>query len=338
MKNLILVILAIFTGLVLFEFVLRGIAPEYDPSGRLSFVCKDGAFHGLANTRSRQWTNTGDFDVNVEINRYGFRDKNDLITGKASDYVVVGDSFSFGQGVEENQRYSNLLDNVIPENVFNASIPNNLNGYHFLLEHVKRINPGINKVILGISMENDLALYSKTPTPCTEINSENLPPLSGGSRGLKIWLGKHSAIYSLLTSLIQSSPKLRQWAIDFGLIDENQTFSGLTFYNDRILRASASRVRKIAEEYDALIVLIPSRGLWQGDNRDEITRIHNRFVSLLLKTGWNKEPLNVLDLKPAMEANDNPLSYHFPREGHWNPDGHGLAVKAILDHLERYPF
>ncbi len=84
------------------------------------------------------------------------------------------------------------------------------------------------------------------------------------------------------------------------------------------------------EPYNAVILIIPSRGLWQGDRRDVESRIHDDFVRML-----RSRDLSVIDLRPRFELKASPLDYHFPLDGHWNPRGHELAARSLIEYFAK---
>jgi hypothetical protein len=51
-----------------------------------------------------------------QFNDKGFRDPKNLQESAKTDWFVLGDSFSFGSGVKEEQRFSNLLENDFKTN------------------------------------------------------------------------------------------------------------------------------------------------------------------------------------------------------------------------------
>ena len=60
--------------------------------------------------------NNGNFRVKININSFGFREKENI--DQANDRIwIIGDSMAFGWGVEENERYSNVLSKLINENI-----------------------------------------------------------------------------------------------------------------------------------------------------------------------------------------------------------------------------
>jgi hypothetical protein len=148
-------------SLLLLEFLIRIILPVYDPSGMLEFYQnQDGVPLARENSISRQWRNTGDYNVAVRINQYGFRDSKDLSLSTVNDIFVVGDSFSFGYGVEEDERYSNLLETKLNTPIYNISIPTDFDGYEKLIAYAQKNGATINHLIIGVTMENDLANYA----------------------------------------------------------------------------------------------------------------------------------------------------------------------------------
>src|SRR5438105_11497873 len=99
--NAVLLLSSSMIGLVGLELAARIFFPEYDPSGQVRFVRgHDGTRIGQPGAVLRQFKNTGDYDVEVRFNTWGFRDDKALTQATDRDYFVVGDSFAFGWGVE----------------------------------------------------------------------------------------------------------------------------------------------------------------------------------------------------------------------------------------------
>ena len=322
-------------GVLILEESIRVLFPVFDPSGRVGYQCTDGAYLGPENINLRQYTNTGEFDYRVDFNQYGFRDIKDLAQASKEDIFVVGDSFSFGQGVEKQYRYSNILDKTLPTNVLNISIPNNLNGYYWLLKYAESKGAPIKNIVIGICMENDLEQYSSHIGKCTESPPFSWKHLLPGQNNftlqqIKKALLEHSAAYSLITSIAHQNNTLRNMAIRLGLIYKNDVFlSVLNQFNASALQSSADRVTDLVQDYEALVLIIPSRGLWQGNNREENRKIHDHFIALL-----QKQQLNVVDLREAFEQSGDPLSFHHGKDGHWNAKGHHRAAEEIQNYLE----
>ncbi len=333
--NFVLLIIISLIGFLFMEWSIRTLYPVYSPVGRIQYQCVDGTPVGETNSILRQWINSGEFDVKVSFNAYGLREAKDMRQSTDQDIFVVGDSFSYGQGVEEPERYSNLLDKYLSVKVFNISIPTNLDGYYNLISYSKSHGANITKLIVGVCMENDLAHYSHEIQKCAESPSLRVSDLLSLHPGLlhkvKVALTNHSAIYSLLTSFVHGNERLRSFFIDLGLMLKNDIFTGgLREYDEIAIRTSVERLTDIIAPYRSFVLIIPSRGLWQGNNKAIQRKIHDRFITLL-----REKDVNVLDLKTSFEATGNPLQFHYQKEGHWNIGGHQLAAKEILDYLTR---
>ena len=321
-----LAMLAVLAGfavaLGLAEGLSRLLFPAFDPSGRFEFTFPVGALVlGKPGTEARQVKNTGDYDVFVRINSHGLRDANDVATAGADDILVVGDSFAWGWGVEAQERFSDQLQILTGRRTFNLSTPTDIEGYAALLAYAETLGSRAGRVVIAVSMENDLLVYRYT--------REGEPP-GGGGRDLREWLSSHSALYLLAVTAVQQTPWLRDIAVKAGLIVPNLEGMAKNDYDPAIIDSSANRLRDIAERYRALVVLIPSRALWVGNARAIEDRVHTAFVVALQRRG-----IDVLDLQPVLEAQGDPLSYHFANDGHWNARGHALAAHAISQHLAR---
>ncbi|MFH1784729.1 MAG: SGNH/GDSL hydrolase family protein [bacterium] len=58
----------------------------------------------------KEWMNNGIQNYFVQHNSEGFRDRNYQMTKKIPRIVILGDSFTWGFGVEAHQRFSNILE------------------------------------------------------------------------------------------------------------------------------------------------------------------------------------------------------------------------------------
>jgi len=116
-------------------------------------VNKNGVTLAANRGRFRQIKNTGDYDINVDINDTRLPESKPLKTAGSSDTFMVGDSFSFDWGVEENKRFSNQLNETLPQTqIFNISIPTDFNGYEKLLKYATKHGAKIQRLIIGVRM------------------------------------------------------------------------------------------------------------------------------------------------------------------------------------------
>ena len=308
------------------EYGVRLIYPVYDPSGRVKFDYNNDyqIRIGRKDYSGRQIKNTGDYDTNISFNEYGFRDRKDIAQIKPDEFVVVGDSFSLGWGVDEDKRFSDLLGQSINKPVYNIAISNNMLGYSALLKYAESKGAEIQNVILGLSMENDLQDYSA---------ADKKRVISPGRYAyLKSFLGNF-ALFNLFTTYIHSSPELRNYAVNYGLIIDNIDGMPKNRLDKHVLHSSVSVLNELKSKYNLLVVVIASRGLWAGNNRAVESEVHREFINLL-----SDNNINFIDLKLLFEASGSPLGYHFKNDGHWNENGHSLTAHEIASYLKQYDY
>ena len=340
-KNLLLFLISTSLSFLFLEFAVRWLLPVYDPSSMVKFYFnQEGVLLGQENSEFHHWMKAGDFNVTVRFNQYGLRDVKDFKHSTARDLFVVGDSFSYGHGVEETQRYSNLLEAGLGEPVYNISIPTDFTGYEKLVQYAIEHGATIQRLIVGICMENDLQNYATQPQdspivlspPSSNVPSDPTPYYDKISRGiffrLKIFLGRKLALYNILIGLFHQNPFLNSLAVRYGIIDDyTDALSRLT-YSEEILGKSCEKLLALRQKYaipEMILLLIPSRSLWLGDNQEVEAKMHDRFALLLRENGFT-----VIDLRPVFEASGNPMQYHFQHDGHWNATGHQKAAEELF--------
>jgi len=322
--KLTLAALSFILALAALELCIRTVFPVYDPSGSLEFVANEqGVPLGPAGFSGRMWRNTGDYDVPVNINSVGFRDTRDVKNSTANDIFVVGDSFSFGLGVTENRRYSNRLQDLVNIPVYNIAIPTDIDGYRRLVEYARSKGATVQRLVVGVCMENDLSDYAAKAAGQRSVASSGHAPRVR-FQGIKALLRTRSAVYSMLTSLVHQNGPLRTLATSIGVLTDNIAGIGTNTYDPTALASSIDELKRVTAGTRAIVLVIPSRAIWVGTHTEVEKRVHEEFVSLARRDG-----LTVLDLRPVFEAGGDPMQYHFTNDGHWNERGHARAAEAL---------
>src|SRR5439155_23892911 len=99
------------------------------------------------------------FQLDIHFNQYGLRDAKDLNRSTTNDLFAVGDSFTMGWGVRDDERFSGVLEKMLHRPVFNVASPENILGYARLLRYACQHGAHVRHLILGVCMENDLRDY-----------------------------------------------------------------------------------------------------------------------------------------------------------------------------------
>jgi lysophospholipase L1-like esterase len=328
------VVAAVVVGLGLVEGMVRLFLPAFDPSGRIELSHRVGSLPlGPPGSVGRQVKNTGDYDVAVAINRHGLRDARDVAQARRDDLLVIGDSFAWGWGVEAADRFSDLLEGMTGRRVFNVATPTDLDGYAALLDYARALGADVGDVVVAVCMENDLDLYDAEASADAERPPAPAPAAGGGALvawlrdeagDWKLWLTERSAAYVFLTTVVHQVPWLKAAAIRVGAIVPHLEGIGSSPYSAAVIESSAAKLEALSKQARLLVVLVPSRALWVGNDRVDEERVHEAFAAALVRRG-----VSVLDLRPKFEAGGQPLAYHFANDGHWNPLGHRLAAEEI---------
>lgn len=327
--SLALLLISTVLSLLILEFGVRWLLPQYSATGDIEYTVVDGVPLAPANTETIQWKNTGDYRVKVSINRLGLRDAKDLSRSTGEDLFVVGDSFALGHGVEENERFSNRLEGLLGQRVFNVAIPTDIAGYETLIGYAERQGAPVRKVILAVCMENDIGQYRDRITPVTQLRERRT--FAEGLRRTKLWLQRNSSAYRALGHLAHTSEALQALFLRLGIITSTTDGALRNVYSPAAIEQSAERVAAIAARHQVITVIIPSRLRWVGNNTEEERKVHAGFVERLRALG-----LSTIDLAPSFEKGDHPLGYHFPNDGHWTAAGHELAASEIAAYIRTH--
>jgi len=324
-KSPLLASLIFISVLFIQEFVLRFVLPDFNPNHHIRFnkATDTSPALGVQNATFRLVKNSGDYNVTVRFNEHGFRDTKNIKEARIDDWILVGDSFSMGWGVEQSQRVSEFLEKRISRKVYNISIPTDINGYKALIKYAESRGAKIRNVIVAVNMQNDLANYgvgAKTPPKIKALSKQEETPLL---QPIKNYLIKNSCFYFSMTSIISQNKFLRKIALKTGLMVSLDQIPRRQINNSTI-RSTVKSLKSMTNRYKLIVLVVPTRAIWIGKNLEEEKKIHEMFLSEL-----KKQKIDFIDMRKYQEQNKKPMSYHFKNDGHWTPKGHLLAASAI---------
>ena len=320
-----LLAIATVVSFTLLEFAVRTLFPFYNPQGPHQIVFhynEDNVPLGPENRTIRQRSPQGDYDLHVTFNRLGFRDSKDLSSATSTDWFAVGDSMGLGWGVEETNRFSNILEDLAKIRVFNICVPTDLAGYNLLVRYAeKQRGITISNLVVSITMENDLQDYYRT-------NLKDDVRKFSAKEALRSFVKRHSAIYLLLATELQQTESLHKFfqAIGVARKEDSDELMYKNKFDESMIRYAVGLFNQlVAGRRRVVALIIPSRALWVGKNREAEAKVHDLFVSEIRKN----TNVEVVDMRPVFEATGNPMQFHFKHDGHWNEKGHRWAGRYL---------
>lgn len=315
-------------------------------------------------TEARHLQIFGEWNVSVKINELGLRDQNYNLESDSNKkkILMLGDSFTFGHGVEEEESYVGILEELVsPDyNIINAGWASGYSsdiGYIYLKEKGLQFKPDI--VILGFFIGNDITDLKKNEW--IELNEMGLPKKiisnyhyideqgrlrSKGDEnviennpfpliyGINVFLSYRSHTYIFFKDRLKSLfYKLTGQEEDLG-----KSIYGEVYYEPReVLWKKVENVllgmNSLLKEngIDFVIVLIPSKDQFrkEKDESYNFTNPNDRIVSF-----GQENDLLIIDLLPYFKE-ENIKKFYYKKDPHWNPYGHKFAAEKIYSGLKK---
>jgi hypothetical protein len=359
LKNAGLLALASLLALGAGELFIRLLAPQelavdprrthprffYSAHPRIGFTMNP-AFRGRFRQR--------EFDTAVAIDSLGIRDREYGPSRPGTRRIVVlGDSYTFGWGVEAGERYVDRLETLL--NGRGSSrwevVKAGINAYGtreeglWLSEYGWALDPEL--VILEFCMGNDYAdnfapgyrvedgyLVAKRPAPDADAAAAPAPPASA-LEPLKRWARRKSHLYVFLRDRVR-------W-IRFGVGRAERGRGALRDFNasvDEGLPATERHLREIAEDarrhgVPVVVLIVPMRHQLYESRAIEAELLE--YPNRVSRAACESAGLEVFDLLPEFRravAEGAPRLY-FGVDRHWNREGHRLAGDLLHGELVR---
>ncbi|MEX2048822.1 MAG: SGNH/GDSL hydrolase family protein [Gemmatimonadota bacterium] len=254
-------------------------------------------------------------------NSLGWRD-DEFASEKATDrarILALGDSFTFGVGVDYGDRFSEVLERDRPETevlnmgVFAYGPDQALLAYEL---HGRSVDPDI--VVLGLYLGNDLddiksRVVHSFPKPYFVLDPDSLVLV----RPKPSWsvAARSRSYIAELVFRITEGRQLR-WETAPELVGASEIDLLLAVLN----RLSTDTA---ADEANLLVVVIHPRDA----SADQRTRYE--FVTAEIQRAGH----NLLDLREVFLSASQQGEHLYLADGHWNPAGHRLVAEALQAEL-----
>jgi hypothetical protein len=359
-QNFLLLLFSTLAALLLSELIAWRFFPVYPPrliceSGHDSWYVYDaaGEVDGLRPGLRGRFVSS-EFNTSIRINEDGFRDQSfsEKNARAKTRICVLGDSFTFGYGVEAGETYSQQLKDILriqgyDVEIYNLGVPATATIQQYrLLQRVLPLQPDI--VIIGLlatyadktgndligNLEfaenyataglDELALTTQaSPQAVREQERSRIANrLFYRFRAARRWLLQHSHFYRRLELFIgQEFPRgLAHWQAE---ATRHKVAKGWQITQEWLIRFQTLARQ---QRFSLVLLHIPF-----ADFRGEGNA---RMEQLLKDFARTHDILFVDQLLPTMKDHPwQPRDLYFLLDGHWRPLAHKICAEALSDFL-----
>lgn len=344
-------LLGVVIALVIVEFAVGVLKPQIDPAGRMDegFILYDERLGWKLAPGWRGRHDHHDFEVRYGVNSLGFRG-DALGFSRPGSVMFLGDSFTFGLGVNDDEVFTGLLDQSNGQNFTNAGMP----GYStdqqlLLLEDLLAYKPEV--LVWVVYLGNDL-LDNGEPFPLQAAHGkpyfelvpgeglvlENVPvprepkPAEFRSRSVKTEILGDYQPYMFWQSWIEGfelGQVVNQW-VGFDSRGLRQHLQDHTREQVELFMAMIERGQTMLRDSGARlqVVLLPGQGYTRENS---IPQVYQKTLSSILESHLGEADIPVVSVGDKLEAVDNPGDLFHPNEGHFNAEGHRWLAKVLND-------
>lgn len=265
------------------------------------------------------------FGKRVYIDEYGFR-KMASPESYRDSWLILGDSVTFGVGVETKDTYAQLLQDNLPETrVWNtAVIGYNARNYRDVLYQMlseKQSVPNLKRVLLFFCL-NDIDLGQ-----AMEKDLDNKPGQSGFSERLLSFLRRNSKFYMLAKNIVSDRSKF-YFTHDYQLY----TGQGSNFTETmNILDAMNSYLHNL--KIDFTVVILPYE--YQLRKKED----QNLLPQKRLSAFFEEKKISYIDAYDyfVRQGGDEKDDYLYADFGHFSKQGHSVIFNLLKERLNIYP-
>jgi hypothetical protein len=340
-------------GLLGGEYFTRMRYPKFIPATNNTSFFQYDPIIGFVNRPNVSGVIKGvDFSVHVNINRHGLRGKDypfEKSDSTAYRIVFLGDSFTWGHGVEESARFTDLIERNIPHlEIVNISCPS----YGQVQELLRLKREGFeykpDLVLVMIDFQTD---FTNNVDPFRhgyfapyvvmedgKLVYKNIPvPVGGVSHWINRELSKRSALWVLL-SQIQVSGRGTFGQILFFPKNTPDCVSGESpsivqgkSVKQKIMVSLLLDMQRQARSHGADFGVIIAPGINADKNSVEDDLEYNSTIKAI-----KNEHILLFDLKPVFEnffLSHSGEMLTFRNDFHWNQNGHKVVANAVTKFL-----
>lgn len=290
-----------------------------------------------------------DFTARYSINSSGFRTMPATVGVPGSTILILGDSFTFGLGVQDDESFPWLLSQRMNQRVrvVNAGIPGYSSDQEYLLgkELIPQLKP--RQVLLLFYLGNDV--FDNARSYPVQLRQPK-PLFRLATNGLQL-------LYPLETKAIVPELDFDQLVLgsrskqrEDGLFSRALNAAGLnvapansgSFSAEEFLQRRADDVQLTMQILQALaglalthnadfsVALLPGRSYVEEPN--SVSAKFQEALESVLTDQLRDKKIRVLDLAAKLRGlyQNERASWYYPHDGHLNPEGHKIICEMLL--------
>lgn len=270
-----------------------------------------------------------------QTDQYGFRNQGNLAT---ADIVLLGDSQTYGHGLEFEQTIGAALGRLTGRSVYNLGRQGDasLQEAYLLTEQIARLQP---RVVLYLFTENDirdlyfyrtdeeLEAFAETP-----IDAITFPPRMNVEAALRLREeqnapeGSLAAIarrFSYLVRLYDSRQFIRrEWAFSDRISDQKHDVNNAESIGWRYTRQAIAYMNRLAARHQATFVVVPTPAM-------------NNHLIAILEDVAAAQRIPFLDTSIMDKTDPSNAEFFLHRDGHFSASGAEAMAVLIRAYLAR---
>ena len=338
-------------------------APEFSISGTEFVNLLYDPLLGWRNKPGlKKSANVSNRRINIRINSLGFRSPpiKRIKPSGTIRIVVLGDSFTWGWGVDQDETYSMVLENILNQRKTSNSkfevINTGVTGYSTDQEYLLLKNEGLNLnpdiVVLFVYFNdflgNATAIHNETPKPVfveknEEVLLENVPVpyLVPGEGGKWIMRPRGELMRCTLYRVLATRGMTRDWSRKF------LHNSRLAFLEKKERKGKANPVEIIITKYllkqihqtcnsngiELLVVYCPELQSISGRDFENDQKQLEWFFKVGQESGFP-----IMDIRTKLKQNDlQNEQVCLPQNAHLNPLGHQVVADMLYEKIAALP-
>ncbi len=303
-----------------------------------------------------------DFNTMVAISSQGLRDREYSLQKPEGVYrvAIVGDSFTFGFGVEQNETFTEILEKSLNGRGnkryevmnFGVSAYGTEQEYLVIRKKVLTFNPDMVIVAFYLNDVKENVKYNLFSVEDGMLKQAETKPVTSIQR-LRNFISWHSHLYSLFYFSVIERDALSSLLIRSHIINAPVADPGVDF--DKLIYA-----RNKSEEYD---LAMSKTVMLLKEMHGELTRMNVSFAIMLIPTkeqvydqemtkfliqrgllakdidrtkvqrnisnALQKESIPIIDMLGPLREHADEDRLYFPIDGHWTPRGHDIAAQEL---------